>query len=433
MSETGGTKPDVAGNRWATTAPPNPISEPLGAKKDVGFATDEIPTEAEVNWLLWINGLIDNWLTAAHVREFGDIGEAIPEVLGSTVFRVGQPPGGNRAIGAQVYSLTPTGFTVLSDVASDGERVYYIDSAGAGVFAANPDDGSEDWFEIPSDYSGLAIAAEGRAVYIGASVADPGLITLNRLTGIEVARGGAQYGHRHLASNGTTLVAGGTTTNLTKVYLYSVISVPAVEDAVPIDHLDDVNAVAIDANNFYFGGDGGTSAWDVNAFGIASKTAVWQILLPAIGSAINVNSIKVDGDLVYVGTNRQDTGGGVMKNLFVLQVTDGALVASADVQVGASTVDVIEVFVDHWNVYASLGTPQFGVMSLRLNGSSLYQAAYVGGIKTGYDADGVGIVGESGGTAAERYYMQAQPVTFERVAHTDLNRRPFYKLAIPMR
>lgn len=428
MSETGGTKPAVADNRWSTTAPPHTITEPVGAKKDVGYDTNEIPTSPHWNWMLQINGLIDNWITAAHIREFEDIAEAIAATTPADVFRVGEPAAGNRAPGLQVYSLVPAGFTTITDARSDGERAYYLQTTGS-IYAADPADGSQIWAVSPVNISGAALAADGRRVYVSGDVGLPGLVHINRATGAIDGRAGTMFDAADIAANGVYAVQCGGSPSANDLYYYTVAT------AVPVEigstaHGNPLGACAVDDSAVYFGGirSGGI---DVRAHDLATRAQIWAVSIK-VGPSPLVTSIATDGELVYVGTVRVASGTG-FANLFILQATDGAVIATIDVQVGAGTVDVLQVSVDHGTIYASLGAPQFGVVALRLGSPVIRQVAYFGALRTGFDADGVGIIAETGTNSAERYFVMDRPVTLQRVGPTDPNRRPFHKLAIPMR
>ena len=429
MAEKGGTKPAVSDNRWATTAPPHPITEPLGAKKDTGYATNEIPSAAHWNWLLWINGIVDNWLSAAHVREFADIGEAIAAVpTASDVFRIGQPSAGNRLLGDQVYSLIPAGFTVITDAASDGQQVYYLNTSTA-IYACNPDTGAQIWAVTPANVTNGAIAADGRSVYVAGAAGFTGLVIIDRATGAILGRAGTPAGAADIAANGDFAVLCGGGPAVNNIYYYGVQTSTPVETGLT-NHGNQLYACAVDDAATYFGGvrSGGV---DVRAHDLATRAQIWAVAIK-VGLAPVINSIATDGELVYVATARVVSGAG-FANLFVLQATDGAVIATADVQVGASTVDAVQVSVDHRTIYVSLGTPQFGVMAMRLGSPVMHEAGYIGGLRTAFDCDGVGLIAESGQDTAERYFTMDRPMSFERVGHGDPHRRPFHKLAIPIR
>jgi hypothetical protein len=431
MSETGGSKPAVADNRWATTAPPNPITEPLGAKKDVGYATNEIPTAAEWNWLLWINGIVDNWMSAAHIREFEDISEAVAATSPADVFRVGQPAAGNRPLGTQVYSLVPTGFTGVNDAASDGERAYYID-ATAGVYAANVDTGAQVWAQTYVASTPNAIAADGRAVYIAGDAAVPGLKQINRDTGVNFGStvGGTPQSAADIAANGSYACIVGGGGYLNDLFYYDVTLTPNQETGTSA-HGNPLNACALDESKVYWGGIQGGGV-DVRANILSSRASAWTAVLDP-GSAPIVRCIETDGSLVYVGTSRFALVAGGNANFFVLSAETGALVASYDVQ-AFGTDDVDRIAIDGKNIFCTLQT---GTTPVYVVGFTLEPLPHVFGIYTNiieaFEADGVGLVSANSTTSVERHYMQTHPVTFERVLGTDVNRHPFHKLAIPIR
>ena len=439
MSETGGDRPDVSKAFWATQASPPGFGriEPAGAKKLAGYdpgnppvTPGEIPTGTDHNWLFGFWTDILQWLDGSHTREFSDIAEAIAATAAPQLIRVGEPGAGNRAIGEQVYSRVPAGFTQINDAASDGERAYYLD-AGGDIEAVTVDDGVQVWQVTPGNVTDLALACAGNFIYLGGVLAVPGIVSLNRDTGAATAPDGAstQYAFHDLATNGVWIVGGGPSSAQTFAFLYDAAFSPPIEVLPGINHGAAVEAVAIDAVNFYFGGTRSAGV-DVRAHDLVTRAQVWAVAIK-VGLAPVINSIATDGELVYVGTDRVASGAG-FANLFILQATDGTVIATADVQVGG-TVDVVQVSVDQGTIYASIGTPDFGVVALRLGGPVIYQVAYIGTLRTCFDADGVGIIAEGGGTSVERYFVMDRPVTFQRALSTDPNRRPFHKLAIPLR
>ena len=442
MSESGGDRPDVSKAFWATDPLGFGRVEPAGSKKLAGYdpgsppgTPGEIPTGTDHNWLFGFWADILQWLDGAHVREFEDLGEAIAAVTtGGQLFRIGQPSTGNRAFGAQVYSLTPTAFTALADACSDGGQVYYLDNAGAGLFAANPDDGSQVWLATPSNVTPLAVAADGRAVYLSGSVTSPGLVVLDRDTGLESARGGGEYAYQCMASNGSILIGGEPSSNTGKVFLYDVATSPPFEDPVGINHNAQVNAVEIDERYFYFGGNPGL--FDLNCYDF-TKTVVWQNNLTAITAASpTIRSIKSDGSLLYVGTDRVGLTAGGFANFFVLSCETGSLYYYRDIQTGAGTDNITHLAIDGEYIYATLdgATGHVVVFRVAAGGNNFHIIEqYATSIIVGYDADGIGLICTGGSGTAERNYYQTHPVTFERVGFTSPVRRPFQKLALPIR
>jgi hypothetical protein len=432
MSETGGTKPDVAGNRWATTAPPNPITEPLGAKKDVGYALNEKPSSAHFNWLLWINGIVDNWLDAAHIREFSDLNEAIAATVTPQLFRIGQPAAGNYLPKVDVFTpATPASISGnIQDVKTDGEQIYVYDDA-RNLVAINPETGAEIWnvtFGATVNISSK-IAAPGDFIYIGGAGGSPGLVEVNRATGAEVQRAGAGLiGNNGIVSNGVYAVGIGSTPST--IYFYSGLGATLAEDgSVALGGNYQATSAAIDRNRVYI------LAYDViaqtsqiRAYDLAGRSLLWTFNNP-VGIAAKQNlDIATDGEFVYAANvlGTHSTSG----NLFNALVIDRHGFEMNHTRIGGFS-DLDRVETDGRLCYFgedSTGTTR--VASTR--GLSLGYLWGQGDVRT-TDVDGVSACGYDSTNKLVRRRSADQAVTFQRVDGDDANRRPLHNLAIPPR
>ncbi len=434
MNETGGSRPDIDALEWARGPGAFPITEPGSGQKDAGYdpgPPGEIPTAENWNWFLnqMMNSL--RWLDASHEREFSDLGIACGDTSPADVFRVGQPSAGNRALGLLVYTYTPTGFTLITDAASDGENVYYLNTAGR-VAAVNPDDGTELWNPGVTSPTGGAIAADGRDVYICGDAVLPGLLRLNRDTGAIVDRTGTPQAASAIAANGQFVVMADGALLPNNLYYYTVATVPSVETGFT-SHGNPVSSCAVDEASVYWGGIQGGGI-DVRCNDLATRSAVWTSVLDPGGLAPIIQAIETDGSYVYVGTQRKALLAGGFANLFVLDAAAGQLIGADDIQVGGGTDNITNIALDGKYVHCTLDGATGGVLTIGGNPGSFYLERDLSSlVAIAFDADGIGLIASDGTAAAERYYYQEHPVRFQRAGFGDVNRRPFHKLAIPIR
>jgi hypothetical protein len=448
MAEKGEPRPDIDALYWATDPGGFGRTEPSDPHKDAGYdpgnpptTPGEVPDAKNHNWIFGETMDAVRYLDASHVREFEDLPEGITATSVADVFRVGQPTTGNRTPGQQVYSVTPAGFTLIRGAATDGQIAVYIDTSGV-VEALDPSDGSQVWSSSPSNILTGAVAIDGRQVYVMGDATSPGLVLLNIVTGAEVARAGsATAGLSALDANGVHACANGNSGFLNNVYFYTVGTAPPVETG-NVSHGNPVYDLALDSSKVYYGGARG-GGFDVRANILSTRAAAWTSTLPTTGSPL-IGAIETDGVLVYVGTTRIPlaAGGnanlfvlaaGGNANLFVLQATDGAVVATADVQTGGSTDNVVRIAIDGKSIFCTLDGTTSSVIEMRMQAPSIYQVGLFPAITTGWAADGVGLVADDGAGNAERYFFMDHPVTFINVNGSDNARRPFMNRALPMR
>jgi outer membrane protein assembly factor BamB len=432
MSESGGSKPDITGTTWAEGPGEFLTIDPLGAKKQVGWdgTTFEIPAAEHHNWMFreWARGI--RWMAAAHVREFEDLNEAIAATPEPQMVRIRQQVP-NRALGAQAWAMTPAGFTLITDAASDGERIYYLNTAGA-VAAINPDNGVEIWNPGVVSSSGGAVAADGRDVYLCGDAVLPGLLRLNRDNGAIIDRTGTPQYATDIAANGQFAVMADGALLPNNLYYYNISVVPSVETG-STSHGNPVYACAVDHTNVYWGGVQGGGI-DLRANDLATRSAVWTASFPS-GAAAPVLCIETDGSYVYVGTTRMSLTAGGFANFFVYDCSAGQLIEAADIQIGANADSITNIALDGKYIHCTLDGTTAGVLSLGgIPGGALYLEANLSAVAAVcYDADGIGLACSDGTAQAERYYYQDLSREFQRALGIDPNRRPFHKLALPVR
>lgn len=432
MSETGGTKPDVAGNRWGTTAPPNPITEPLGAKKDVGWAFGEKPAAAHMNWMLWISGLVDNWIDAAHIREFSDLNEAIAATTTPQLFRIGQPAAGNYLPKVDVFApVTPASITGnISDVKTDGLRIYIRDDA-SNLVAIDPETGSELWNKTVLAGVSRAMAADGFGIYMATSVVQ-GFRHYDPSDGALLASGiGTIVGAQVIKSNGANAVA--VDFAATTIFFYSGLGGTIVEDGtVAMGGNYVADDLAIDRNRVYvLARDTVANTTQVRCYDLATRGLLWTFNNPTVPAAKNIASIAADGEFIYLACDASTLSApawaaGDAYNALIID-RNGFFAAFADV---GTLGDLVNVETD-------------GGLCFFVDSAGVTRATSTRGLSLGYlwgqgdvvttDVDGVSSCGFDSTNKVVRRRSADQPVTFQRVDGDDANRRPLHNLAIPMR
>jgi len=432
MSETGGTKPDVAGNRWATTAPPNPITEPLGAKKDVGYALNEKPASAHFNWMLRQNGLIDNWLAANIVREFSGLSEAIAATTTPEIFRIGQPAAGNTAPGSDAFTaLTPVEITGnVVDIRTDGSRIYISDDAG-NLIAIDPETGATLWAIVP--FQAMApMAVTGDYIYLGVStlVGMQERNTSDGSTNQTISSGAA--GASKIVANGEYAVVIDFAT--TGAYYYSGLGATLAYDGSQTTVGNYIfRDVAIDQENVYFlNYDTVADISSVSCYDLATRSLQWSYNNPTGTATKNINSIATDGEFIYLACDSAALDGSVAwatgetYNAFVLDKA-GKYAAYANI---GSLGDLDIVATDGNLLYYTDSAGLAHVSTLR---GMTMGYLWTQGTMDIHDVDGVSSVGLDGSNQIVRKMSADQPVTFQRTDGDDPNRRPFFNLAIPLR
>jgi hypothetical protein len=414
---------------WADGGGAFPKTEASEAKKDVGYDTNEIPPSQEWNWWRNFEGQLMAWLDGAHVRAFDDIAEAITATSAADVFRVVNPTAGNRWFGLSAFSVTPTGFTAVTDGATDGEQAYFIDTASI-IVALNPATGAEIWNKSPANTASGAIAADGRRVYVCGNGSAPGIKNVNRVTGLVDGStvGGTPTSAGAIAANGTYAVIGSSGGALNNIYYYDITAATPVETGTSA-HGNPVGAVAVDASYVYWGGARG-GGFDLESNVLSTRTSNWQVTFATTGSTI-ISDIVTDGDLVFCGGTRVALTAGGNANLFIRDALTGAEVLNADVQIGG-TDPLTDLAWDGKTLWCKIGGATNRTVAVRFS-----PAPYVVWQSTTgwvvYDADGVGFISDDGAGKAQRFFNMTAPVTLQRTLGTDNNRQPFHKLAIPVR
>ena len=417
--------------RWEP--PGGDQTEPTEGKKDDGWPVDALVPSTELNWQWAKRYDFINWLQQVAIREFSTLEEAIAATSVPDTFRVHAPEAGNEARAATAFNRSGSGSGSVIDLVADGERIYY---AQAGeVYAANPADGTDhgDWSTNPYDpaLAGnvTALACDGRYLYIcyiyNATASWHEVHTVNLATGVGLASTDQIGTSDYIAAraNGAYFVA----LSSSKIIVYSVGAVGVLTYQGTSDHGAALAAVAIDDMYAYIGGTQGTGSFDVRRVKLSDQVASWSIALPTT-SAPSINAIWTDGDLIYVATDLVTTTaawGSVSASIFALNKLTGATV-----WVNSSLATDIDWLAgdDRW-LYATTAPAGYDCYALdKWTGIPVWLAPDT----VALIADGISVIGHDGSTEFRRVWRGAPTRIYQRADGEDVNRRPFFNLAIPM-
>lgn len=251
MAEKGGPRFDVALLRWADVDPLT-VTEPISGTKDTGFPPVILP-DGYVNWRWQKVWRALESLVAAGTREFEFLAD-IFDTPGAD--EQGQPVVGEEfsvsgmGSGSTLYrpgdlrwSAASNSLNTISQMAADGERLYYCySSVDQEVYAVDPRDGSAIWGTTGATVNAFKLICDGIFVYVsrGANVE-----IINRDTGAIVATIAATGTVLDLAANGVELVI------LTGTTLEVYDSLGATPNNVATVAISGAVAIAVDKTRTY--------------------------------------------------------------------------------------------------------------------------------------------------------------------------------------
>jgi hypothetical protein len=432
MSERGGTQP-TQNVSWARGASPHQVIEPT-AKRDKGWFEGTGNDDADFhpagyeNWLDQAHGDYLGHMATIIVREFSDLDEAIAATSSPDRFVV-HAPTPMVVPWVEKITKTPTVSTPVDGLSTDGQYIYY--SHLDDLYAIDPEAGTALSGWTPPD-NAYHVAADGLYVYhVEATAAAKATIT-NRLTGALV--GNLVY-HASNTKVWNAIRANG--------YYAAAIYDDDTEDkhlsiwdevgATPNKIGDfshgttgnDLYGLAIDHERAFVGGIRGSGNADVRAVALKNAVQLWAVTIG--DTAMTVRSIATDGELVYVGCNATAVGG-ASTNLFALDRYTGTLIWKMLVP---TFTDTLHVVVDDRYLYVSggdsAGQEEVAIL-LKLNQAVLHEIPGLWAT----DADGVSFVGRDATDTLYRHLRGGVSREFMRANGDDPNRRPWFKLALPI-
>lgn len=422
---------------WASGGSAYPNTDPGSGVRDVGFKPKDYPTPgdgaivpAEDHNFLWRLGMeMISWIRDIVARQWDDVSEGIYAASDQDLFRV-IPGTTTPDRGSQIFKVsgTATGSTSVIKPCTDGEYIYYIGgTTDYYVVCADPTDGSEVYEKDVASVDLDSICADGGYVYVHTkNPSEAGLLRLDRSTGGVDSQVGTEYSCSRIATNGGSVAGIDPFGKAGHILIYSGIQGTITEDGTYNTGSASLSAIAIDSDQCYAGGTRNTNdVWCVALDD--TSTAVWSTTLP-VSSAPTVAGIAADGDRVYVSTDRVALTAGGNANLHCLDRMTGVVIWSYDVQ-PSSLVDLEGISVDHRYLYVVDANDDLHVID-----------------KVGYPAqvqliedfgepccDGVSVIGNSNlTTELKRSWVTCGETTFQKVPGSDVNRRPFFNLAIPV-
>lgn len=420
--------PTINEVRWDPTA--GNQTEPTEGKKDVGWPLNSLVPFKELNWHWFKEWKFLDWLRQVAIREFSTLEGGITVLSSPDTFRVHAPAAGLSARAEPIFNRQGSATTVaIIDVAGDGERIYYA-QAGA-TYAAKPADGTDhgDWSTNPYNPATAGdvqcLAADGRYVYIvyvySATGGDHEIHTLDPADGTLLSSQDQQgvTSYNKCRANGGSFVA--LTGNTILIYTVGAVGVLTYDGSY--NHGAALAALGIDDQYAYIGGTQGSGNFDVRKIRLSTQTATWSVALP-VTSAPTINAIWTDGDLIYVATDEVTTTapyGSVSASVFALNPMIGTLVwhsfpgdtnelAGDDRWLYCTGSDLATRVLDKWSGQYIWTAPDSVTLL----------------------ADGISLIATDGQYDLRRVYRGDPTKLFQRVVGTDIHRRPFFNLAIPL-
>jgi hypothetical protein len=421
---------------WADGGVTGGVSEPTEAKKDNGYNFKEKPSHEQFNWLLrelasrvtWATG--DGTAEGAIIRRFSTLEEGIAATVPGELFYVetGEiPEGADAFIGDEI--LLPSDIT---DLATDGELI--IAAAGNIVYALNPGGLSTVWTrDLGAAVVCVDVEGDDVAAYAGGT-----MYRLARADGTTV----------HSAAPVTGPVGANLKIDSANDHIYWLTS-----NALQFDFW---SAFGADVPRKTFGA--GATPNDFVILGEYAYVATGRETAPATNKvlwAIDLNtgaevwsdtditfgSLSVASDGVRVYRGNADAANGIR----LYRADDGTILSSRSSFPSFSAVDVLAVDQDRlYGMWNALNTDVYAMGKHEIDVTNQTQRVFRGFPFIAPNqiikivTDGVRlIVGMDRFAPANPqikvYDTRRAVVLMQRVADGELERTPFYNLAVPVR
>lgn len=395
------------------------------SQRAAGWAPNEIPDNDEFNFLQKMWGEEFVWLASFATREWTTLPEGIAATSHRDLFRVVPVAIGMYSRLQQVFNVAcsaATGGNPIS-ICTDGEQIYYIGGTIAqSLIAADPNDGSEIWETSPLTQH-ASLCCDGYYVYAcSTSSGETGLYKINRDTGYSVSSGGTEYNCQSIITNGYYAAGIRPASSTSKLVFWTVGAGAASPTETGTVTITPLNGLAIDADQVYVGGTRAT--YDVWAYDLATRANQWQITLPT-STAPTVAAITADGNFVYVATDQVALTAGGNASMFCLERISGNLLWTMDLN------DLVDVAVDDRYLYAITTSDDLAMIDIH------HAAPGIVAVLADVDSvvcDGVSVICHDATTTTnlQRNFSVGASKLFMRSLGDDINRRPFYTLAVPV-
>jgi hypothetical protein len=417
MSERPTARPPIDNVRWASVDQTE-VVDPSSGLKDDGYPDSAIPANEEHNSQWYRQYLRELYQEGVVPRVFEALAQALDVgVPVGEIFRVlGFNPGTDNLLspGDLLQTIISGG---LVDVATDGQRIFRTAGFTLEAFPAFSGAASA-WGPVTPEplVSTQALEADGLNVYVATFSK---VFLINPATGATLQTIDPTVAVGDIAANGVDLLIVLGASQTVRVYTTLGGGPPTLTGA-SLTHGGAINAVALDHDQGYQAGAPGTGGNLIHAFSLATPGAafLWGTILPMTA----VQDCKADGEFVYVVGIAADPG----DNIFCLRRTDGGIVWSARTfgsNAGRCAVD------DRY-LWTSAGTSPVAL------DKSSGQAVWAPGIFTAWDpvaADGCCVVGMDSGNDIVVRAKADLTTRFLSVENDDAKRRPFPRIALPLR
>ncbi len=422
-----GTDSDPDNLEWATGAVQGvDYIEPAPAKRSSGWVFQDVPPYQTLNWFYRLVAGMVTWLTAWRIRAYSDLESAATVIASGGVddghiFILGRPSGFTAPLSAE-WSVAGIAGTDVTSVACDGEFVYY--SQGANTYRTDRATGASNLASYAAGADVNWVFADGGCVQIVTDAdGNQEVIGVDRLamTALGSFPSGNDDNTLHVSSNGLRFIVAEGDFDSAQIYNCTGGTFGT------INHGAQVQRVAVDYEQYFIGGLDAGGGIRMRAFS-GSLSPLWTSDLP---DAVNFADMVSDGDQLFIATEVMSVGPNDY-NIASYDRETGALNWIAGAPDATSPVNAECLCVDDRWLYVASGNSVYQVD--KYTGATVRSydhGAAVTSLSCDGDAIFIGGAAGTGGARLRRLNRGLGSSMWIKASGTDINRRPFARLAIP--